>query len=141
MTKSQKEKEIIESLVVSLNYTIDREGEIDQIAMGHQLRIALKDYAAFIEGEAYKKGYYTCIDERKCGKHHSEDLIRQEVLAELKKQVERLYKDQIELHDGRLPFVIFGGKLNEQEIVTVYRQALKDVLALLSLNQKEDGER
>lgn len=46
-----------------------------------------------------------------------------------------LGKDQIELNHGKLPFVMFGGKADEQEKIDYYRQGLKDFAAFIKSKQ------
>lgn len=52
---------------------------------------------------------------------------------EISEAVKFLGKEQIELYKGKLPFVVCGGKADEQEKIAIYRQALND--ALLAIKQ------
>jgi hypothetical protein len=45
----------------------------------------------------------------------------------LEEEIERLAVDQIEMFNGKLPFVVFNGKADEEEKVGIYRQALQDL--------------
>lgn len=62
--------------------------------------------------------------------------IRESDRAETKKTIIDtayvLASTQIELHHGKLPFVIFGGKADEDEKVSIYRQGIQDFVTHLS---------
>lgn len=46
--------------------------------------------------------------------------------------INMLGNEQVMLYGGKLPFVVFQGKADENEKVTIYRQALKDVLTTIT---------
>lgn len=52
---------------------------------------------------------------------------------EISEAVKFLGKEQIELYKGKLPFIMFMGKADEQEKIAIYRQALSD--SLLAIKQ------
>lgn len=39
---------------------------------------------------------------------------------------------QLKLYDGKLPFVVWEGKADEKEKITIYEQAMKDTAEILS---------
>ena len=53
---------------------------------------------------------------------------RTALITRIKGEVEELGTTQIELFNGKLPFVIFDGKADESEKIAIYRQALTDLL-------------
>lgn len=54
------------------------------------------------------------------------------LIEEIEREVEDYPRKIFELYEGKLPFVIFKGKADEAEKMTIYTQAFKDVLSLLS---------
>ena len=52
-------------------------------------------------------------------------------LARIREGTKEHLNKQLSLFGGKLPFVIFGGKADEEEKIAIYRQALNDFLALL----------
>ena len=50
---------------------------------------------------------------------------------EMREKIRFLGKEQIELFNGKLPFVVMPNKVDEQEKIAIYRQALSDVLNAL----------
>ena len=66
--------------------------------------------------------------------------LHQAELNWLTEQIEMgefLGKEHVELYNGKLPFVIFGGKADEQEKIAIYRQALSGFLHPLIERKKE----
>jgi len=41
------------------------------------------------------------------------------------------HKKQLKLYKGKLPFMAFPGKADEKEKITIYEQALRDIIGLL----------
>lgn len=45
--------------------------------------------------------------------------------------------EQLTLFNGKLPFVVFNGKADENEKITIYNQALSDILSYLQQAKEE----
>ena len=60
---------------------------------------------------------------------------RSRLIREIKERFINFHKNQIDLY-GKLPFVVFEGKADEKEKITIYEQALKDLLQELEGREK-----
>lgn len=129
MTKSQKEKEILESISEIMTG--------DRFSLGvneyNGLHDLLSSYAAFIEGESENTPMGVSQWLNYGEKWHYAEFFREKWLAELKKQVEGM-----KLHIPEQDYEYFCKKqsatIMQNDLSKNYNQALDDVL--LSLNDK-----
>ncbi len=56
------------------------------------------------------------------------DRILEEKAGKIEKEIKKSFNEEIALYGGKLPFVVFGGKADEKEKITIYEQGIKDTL-------------
>ena len=59
-------------------------------------------------------------------------IAREEERERIVERVLLLGNEQIEINNGKLPFVVLNGVANENEKIAIYRQALKDLMAYIT---------
>lgn len=57
--------------------------------------------------------------------------LQEEARREVVERIKSLRSRQIEAYGDKLPFVMFEGKADEKEKITIYEQAFKDILQSL----------
>jgi tyrosine-protein phosphatase YwqE len=69
----------------------------------------------------------------------SYQLGREEVVGEIEKTAQEYFSKMININNGKLPYVIFGGKADENEKITLYKSGFDDLLKLItSFNNKSE---
>ena len=86
---------------------------------------AIKEFLGSDEREVYQ-------DYKTLQKMARQD-FKKEIIEEVREEIEKLKIEQIKLYGGKLPFVVFGGKADENEKITIYRQALSDLQSNLKI--------
>jgi hypothetical protein len=59
-------------------------------------------------------------------------LSEQSLLERVEKEIQDYFTRMININDGKLPYVIFGGKADENEKITLYKSGLDDALKILT---------
>ena len=64
--------------------------------------------------------------------HTQISLSEQSLLERVEKEIQDYFTRMININDGKLPYVIFGGKADENEKITLYKSGLDDALKILT---------
>ncbi len=63
---------------------------------------------------------------------------KSQILKEIGEVVKDYFARQSEMCGGKIPFVIFEGKADEKEKITIYEKGIQDTLGIIKMMEKAD---